>query len=159
MFQSYCYCPLACWIIANCFDMFQIARNLYHLTFPNPIENGLDQTIFCVSNKPLCSKIDNFRSLTHWGRVTHTCVGNLTITGSDNGLSPGRRRAIIWTNAGILLIGTLGTNFSEILSEIHTFSFKKMHFKMSSGKWWPFCLGLNVLTQRLVANLDLYRKP
>ena len=36
-----------------------------------------------------------FVSLTHWGRVTHICVGNLTIIGSDNGLSPGRRQAII----------------------------------------------------------------
>ena len=38
-----------------------------------------------------------------------------TIIGSNNGLSPGRRQAIIWTNAGILLIRTLGANFSEIL--------------------------------------------
>ena len=37
----------------------------------------------------------------------------LTFTGSDNGLSPGRRQAIIWTNAGILLIGPLARNFSE----------------------------------------------
>ena len=29
--------------------------------------------------------------LTHWGRVTHICVSKLTIIGSDNGLSPGRR--------------------------------------------------------------------
>ena len=79
------------------------------------------------------------------GRVTHICVGYLTIIGPDKGLSPGRRQAIIWTNAGILLIRTLGTNFSEILSEIHAFSFKKMRFKMSSAKWHPFCLGLNVL--------------
>ena len=42
--------------------------------------------------------------LTHWGWVTHICVDNLTIIGSDNGLSPGRRQAIIRTNAGILLI-------------------------------------------------------
>ena len=28
--------------------------------------------------------------LTHWGRVTHICVIDLTIIGSDNGLSPGR---------------------------------------------------------------------
>ena len=76
----------------------------------------------------------------------HLCVGKLTIIGSDNGLSPGRRQAIIWTNAGILLTGPLGTNFNEILIEIHTFPFKKMHLKMSSGKWRPFCLGLNVLT-------------
>ena len=55
-----------------------------------------------------------FNGLTHWGRMTHICVGNLTIIGSDNGLSPGRRQAIIWTNTGILSIGPLGTNFSEI---------------------------------------------
>ena len=85
--------------------------------------------------------------LTHWGRVTHICVGNLTIIGSDNGLSPGRRQAIIWTNAGILSIGPLGTNFNEISIGIQRFSFKKMHFKMSSAKWRPFCLGLNVLME------------
>ena len=82
--------------------------------------------------------------LTHWGRVTHICVNKLTVIGSDNGLSPGRSQAIIWTNAGILLIWTLGINFSEILIEIRPFPFKKMHLKMSSGKWRPFCLGLNV---------------
>ena len=46
--------------------------------------------------------------ITHWGRVTH----KLTIIGSDNGLSPGRRLAINWTSTGILLIGPLGINFS-----------------------------------------------
>ena len=76
--------------------------------------------------------------LTHWGRVTHICVSKLTIIGSDNGLSPDRRQAIIWTNAGILLIGPLGTNFSEILFEILIFSFKKMLLNVSSGKWRPF---------------------
>ena len=86
---------------------------------------------------PLC--------LTHWGRVRHICVSKLPTIGSDNGLLPGRRQAIIWTNAGILLIGPLGTKFSEILIEIHTFSFKKMHLKILSRKWRPFCLGLNVL--------------
>ena len=84
--------------------------------------------------------------LTHWGRVTHIYVGNLTIIGPDNGLSPGRREAIIWTNAGILLIEPLETNFSEIFIEIHTFSFKKMRLKVSSAKQRPFCLGLIVLT-------------
>ena len=85
-------------------------------------------------------------ALTHWGRVTHICVSKLTTIGSDNGLSPGRRQAIIWSNAGILFNWTLGTNFSEILSEIDSFSFKQMRLKMSSGKWRPYCLGLNVLT-------------
>ena len=84
-------------------------------------------------------------TLTHWGRVTHICVGKWTIIGSDNGLSPGRRQAIIWTNAGILLIRPLGTNFSEISIKIPSFSFTKMRLKMSSATWRPFCLGLNVL--------------
>ena len=68
--------------------------------------------------------------LTHWGRLTHICVSKLTIIASDNGLSPVRRQAIIWTHAEILLIGTLGTNFSEILIEILTFSFTKMRLKV-----------------------------
>ena len=83
--------------------------------------------------------------LTHWGRVTHICVSELTIIGSDNGLSPGRHQAIIWNNAGLLSIEPLGTNFSEISFGIQTFSFTKMHLKMSSAKWRPFCLGPNVL--------------
>ena len=83
---------------------------------------------------------------THWGRVTHIWVGNLVIIGSDNGLSPVRRQAIIWTNAGKLLIWPLGTNFSEFLIEILTISVKKMRLKVSSAKWGPFCLGLNVLS-------------
>ena len=84
--------------------------------------------------------------LTHWGRVTHICVGELTIIVSDNGLSSGRRQAIIGTNVGILLIGPHGTNFSEI--EILTFSLTKMSLKVSSAKWRPFFLGLNVLRFR-----------
>ena len=59
--------------------------------------------------------------LTHWGRVTHWCFVSLTIIASYNGLSPGQRQAIKWTNAGILLIGPLGTTFSEI-------SIKFIHF-------------------------------
>ena len=62
---------------------------------------------------------------THWGGVTQICVGKITIIGSDNGLSPGRRQTIIWTNAGILLIGLLGTNFSEFESEFHHFHSRK----------------------------------
>ena len=77
--------------------------------------------------------------------MTHICVRNLTTIGSVNGLSPGRHQVITWTNAGILLIGPLGTNFSEILIEIRIPSFKKMRLKVSSAKWRPFCLCLNVL--------------
>ena len=89
----------------------------------------------------------NLSNLTHWDRVTHICVGNLTIIGSDNGWSPDRRQAITWTNVGVLFIGPIGTTFSEMVIEIHTFSFKKIQLKMSSVKWRPVCLGLNVLKQ------------
>ena len=61
--------------------------------------------------------------------MTHICVGKLSIIGSDNGLSPGGRQAIIWSNAGILLILPLETNSSEILIQIHKFSFKKNVFE------------------------------
>ena len=64
--------------------------------------------------------------LTHWGRVTHIFVDNLIIIGSDNGLSPDRRQAITWTNAAILLIRPLETNFSEIVIAIQTFSLNSL---------------------------------
>ena len=86
--------------------------------------------------------------------MTHICVSIPSIIGSDNGLSPGRHQAIIWTNAGIWLIGPLGTNFSEILIEIYIFSFKKSHLKLSLGNWRQFCLGLNVLIGPLGTNLN-----
>ena len=103
-------------------------------------ENASEKIVYRMA--PILSRGDE---LTHWGRVTHICVSKLTIIGSDNGLSPDRRQAIIWTNAGLLLIEPLGTNFSEILIEILTFSFKKMRLKVSSAKRWPFRLGLNGL--------------
>ena len=89
--------------------------------------------------------MDLLQGITHWGRVTHICVIKLSIIGSDNGLSPDRRQAIIWTNDGILLIGPLGANFNETFIGIHSFSCKRIHFKMTSGKWRPFFFGLNVL--------------
>ena len=89
----------------------------------------------------ICPRLN---ALNYWDRVTHICAGNLTTNSSDNGLSPGRRQTIIWRNVGILSIEPLGTNLSEIWIEIKTFSFKKIHLKLSSGNR-PFCLGLNVL--------------
>ena len=95
---------------------------LYGLTGPQWVNKNF-HTWFLIGWQQICQS-DTI--LTHWGRVTHICVSKLTIIDSDNGLSPGRRQAIIWTNAGILLIGPLGTNFSEILNRhqtiLHTFS-------------------------------------
>ena len=94
--------------------------------------------------------------LTHWGRVTHICVSKLTTISLDNGLSPGRRKAIIWTNAGILLTGPLGTNFNEILIDIYIFVLKNA-FENDGRKWQPSCPSLNVLkTLRYLIDIDLF---
>ena len=114
------------------------------------IWQGMSKLLFCILTLkilfwklPLHLPWDN--ELTLWGRVTCICVGKLAIISSVNGLAPGRRPVIIWTNAGILSILTLGTNFSDNLSEMHAVLFKKMHLR-TSAKWHPFCLGLNVLS-------------
>ena len=56
-----------------------------------------------------------------------------------DGLSPIRRQAIIWTNAGLLSSGRFRTNFSEILIKVQSVSVTKMNLKTSSAKWRPFC--------------------
>ena len=112
--------------------------------FSQEISNGLGRILKKTLSSWTEDELKN--CITHWGRVTHICVSELTIIGSDNGLSPNRRQAIICANAGILLIRPFGINFNEMLIEIDTLSFKKIHSKMSSGKWRPFCLGLNVIT-------------
>ena len=116
------------------------------LTFSRTAIPASDWVMYQAANV-MVSTSNNL--ITDWGRVTQTCVSKFTIIGSDNGLSPIRRQAIIWSNAGILLIWTLETNFSEILIQIHTFPNKKMHLKRSSGKCQPFCLGLIVNWLRL----------
>ena len=70
--------------------------------------------------------------LTHWGGVTLMCISKLSIIGSDHSLLPGRRHAMIWTKAGIMLIGPLGKNSVKPWS-------KFIHFH--SQKWiWKCCL-------------------
>ena len=67
-----------------------------------------------------CTKSHTVRLLIHlsgnidgnqWGQMTHVCVRKLTTIGSDNGLVPGRRQDIIWTNAGILFIEQTSMKF------------------------------------------------
>ena len=96
---------------------------------------------FVVCYAALCSQC-----CINWGRVTHICVRNLITIGTDDGLLPGRRQAIIWTNARILLTGPLGKQFRDILIKIDIFSFERIHLKPFSAKGWPYCLGFNVLT-------------
>ena len=112
-------------------------------TWPTWVQNHIFQ------NLTLRPRTQSFRflALTHWGRVMHICISNLTIIGSVNGLAPGRRQTIIWSNAGILLIEPLGlgTTFSEIVIEIQTVSLKKICLKMSMCEmlcisYWPQCV-------------------
>ena len=130
-------------------------ENVVHITAPLREESTDDRWIPSQMAGSLMFSL----ALTHWVRVTLIYVVKLTIIGSNNGLSPRRRQAIIWNNAGILFIGPLGTNFIEILIRIQAFSFREMHLKMSYGKWRPFCLGLNVtrpgyqIYNRAVGNL------
>ena len=84
-----------------------------------------------------------FLFISHWGQVTHM---------------PGRHQAIIWTSVRIFLIRTLGTNIGEILSEIHTFSFKKIHLKISSAKWRPFSR-LQLVNPYTIMDVTMHPRP
>ena len=128
------------WLI----DWLIINEIQWHSSKTNFPGHPQDISSYKMSSKNTPSKllthfpVPRASELTHWGRVTHICVSKLTIIGSDNGLLPDQRQVMIWTNAGILLNGPLGTNFSETLIEIYAVSFRKMHLKLSSGKWQPF---------------------
>ena len=104
---------------------------IWLLTWSQPVRGGITDTMSCVIGYN-CSPRHwylKWVALTHWGLVTHICISKLTTIDSDNGLSPSRCQAIIWTNAGILLIWTLGANFIEIIIKIHTFSLGKCFWK------------------------------
>ena len=81
-------------------------------------------------------------TLTYWGRVMHICSSNLTIIGSCRLVVA---KPLSASMLEYCLIGPLETNFNDILIQIETFSFKKMHLKVLSAKWQPFCLSLIVL--------------
>ena len=102
---------------------------------------------------------------THWGRVTHICVNDLTSIGSDNGLSPGRRQAIIRTNAGILLIRPLGTHFSEFLSRNSNIFIQENAFEsvvcekadiLSRPQWVNFVIMKISIKKSLVSKSGLF---
>ena len=115
-----------------------LIKNSFRILFT---VRGSITAMFCVKS---ANHWANENTLTHWGRVTHICVSKLTTIGSNNGLSPGRCQAIIWTNGAIL--------FSDILFEIHTYSLKNA-LEMSSGNWRPFCLRLKVLSGNKISRV------
>ena len=107
-----------------------------------------------VMTKHLCGFVKHYKywsvilfDLTHWGRVMHKCV----IKSNHHCF---RQWLVAWPTPSHYLNQcwnivnwTLDnwTNFNDILIKIQQFSFKKIRSKMLSGKWRPFCLGLNEL--------------
>ena len=116
---------------------------LYPKKLPTQIPHLMYQfsTVLHQSNWRFVIAISMQHSVTPLPLVPHICVSELGQHCSDNGLVPIKRQAIIETNAGFLAVGLLTTNVSEILIKIQKFSFTKMHLKISSVKWRPFCPG------------------
>ena len=90
--------------------------------------------------------------------MTHICVSDLTPSLVQI-MACRLVGDIIRTNAGILLIRPLGTNFSAISTEILSFSFKKKRLKVSSAKWRLFRLGLNVLRSQFKGQGHMLTMP
>ena len=96
---------------------------------------------FCVINALFSGKMKNkvlsktdCGSLTHWDRVTHICVGYLTIIDLVKGLSPGRRQVIIWNNSGILLIVMIHKFWQALCHLNHVIERKNRLLTVSSWK-------------------------
>ena len=113
------------WSIFNIFSNqtnFENTPKLYSLLHICRRFNTIRCKAICIYNAGHIWVLYNFghraslemvvEGLTHWGQVMHICICKLASIVSDNGLSPGQRQAIIWTNTGILFIGPSGTNFS-----------------------------------------------
>ena len=66
----------------------------------------------------------------HCGLVPCMVSNILVNTGSGNGKLP----YINWTNADLLTIEPMGTNFNQIGIKIQIFPLKKMHLKMSAKR-------------------------
>ena len=82
--------------------------------------------------------------LTHQGQVLHICINKLeTIIGLDNSLLLVQHQAIIWrTNADIFVNWMLGNKPRRNLNQSMLIEVKKMHLKMMTATWRPFCFCL-----------------
>ena len=99
-----------------------------------------------------------------WGRVTYICVGNQTIIGSDNGLSPGRRQAITWTNVAILLIGPPRSKLRWNVNRnsyifIQENPFENVVWKMAAILSRPQCVNWYWKYIDVVLNVCLHLRP
>ena len=99
---------------------------MYSISFLSPSDNSSVTNVICWL-KPT------------WDKV-------YLILSSDNGLLPGRHQAIIWTNAGILLIKPLETNISELNRHSYIFipenAFESAVCEMSAVLSRPQCVNI-----------------
>ena len=84
--------------------------------------------------------------LTHSGFVTHLSINDLHWFRQWLGTW---HQAITWTSYD------LWTNFCEIWTKIQNLSIKKIHLKISSAKWRPFCSCLSVSTITWIPDADI----
>ena len=154
--QHYCYLQYnqritynghALWCFSVCVQLkiresqlHRYSSGFRHWHWPRLIASEQPQSIWAniLHRSKTNTILPKQSTTTHWSWVTHICASNVTIIGSDSGLSPGQHQAIIWTNSVLLSIGPLRTNFSQTVFKIQMFLFKKMHLKMLSGNCSPF---------------------
>ena len=121
------------WVLSTVFIMFFLwltSSNLYMCSSAHASIWILAQNHWNERKNNIIVSVDGLETNdVSWRANSH----KLPTIGSDNGLSPGHCRAIIWTNVGILLIGPLGTSFREILIRLQKFSFKKIHVHFVSA--------------------------
>ena len=124
-------------LFLKCYTYTEFNTNhIWYIIIPN---------LLCNSPTWECYKQRTIHVLPHWGRVMHICAANLAIIASDNGLSPGRHQAIIWTNVGILLYYTLRNklqlNFNRNSSTfIEENAFETAVREVASILSWPQCV-------------------
>ena len=72
--------------------------------------------------------------VTYQSLVTHICVKNKPIIGWDNGMSPVCYQAIVWTNAGWLIVGPM--EFAELCKQYFVYIFRiEKYIKEPAGKY------------------------
>ena len=136
------YRDLCCW------DHFKDVRKLLKLTalktslYITPIFQSLGNIFFVEFQRYPLKFHPQYHAhrLVYWGQEMDICINKLYIICWDSDLLPGECQAIIWTNAGTLLIGTLVTNIREIFIHFHS---RKCIWKCHLPKWCVFLLGLN----------------
>ena len=88
---------------------------------------------------------NHVNGLINWGRVTHICVSKINHHWSREWFVAWSAPSHYLNQCWIIVHWNLKNKLQWNLNKICTFTFKKMHLKMSSVKWRPFCLGLNML--------------